>query len=226
MSALLKPGLNFRLVQLATCARVPPLLAARPPATAPAAPDALDAPADAPADAHAADGQADAHAADAHEADAHAAPVARPASAPAPPRQLERAFFRPHSAPPSLPSAPSSLFELIEEIEGRPTSAMVEAHAVKLLLLERLFRSAAGALCFGGKCMCMCTRAVPPPALPTRRLNPYPAEFRRSIISLTDLDKNEGSIAIRNRLKVSYRLEPLIPACRFVPSHSPGLPCR
>ena len=85
---------------------------------------------------------------------------------------------------------------------------MVEAHAVKLLLLERLFRSAAGALCFGGKCMCMCPRAVPPPALPTRRLNPYPAEFRRSIISLTDLDKNEGSIAIRNRLKVSYPLEP------------------
>ena len=138
-----------------------------------------------------------------------AQPVARPASAPAPPRQLERAFFRPHSAPPCLPSAPSSLFEQIEEIEGRPTSAMVEAHAVKLLLLERLFRSAAGALCFGGKCMCMCPRAVPPPALPTRRLNPYPAEFRRSIISLTDLDKNEGSIAIRNRLKVSYPLEPL-----------------
>ena len=44
---------------------------------------------------------------------------------------------------------------------------------------------------------------LPPPFLPHSPPNPCSAEFRRSIISLTDLDKNEGSIAIRNRLKVS-----------------------
>ena len=32
------------------------------------------------------------------------------------------------------------------------------------------------------------------------------AEFRRAIISITDLDKNEASLAIRTRLKVSHTL--------------------
>ena len=137
LSAMLKPGLEFRLVQLADGSRIAPALKGLETAEAAPLPAAAS-----PVPASSATGPAAASLASPLEPRDEESGEGRQRAASFEPCCIERERpVRPASAPAVVQHEPESL---APELLSRPMSVTAEAHAVKVLLLERLFNSAAG----------------------------------------------------------------------------------